>query len=118
MKILELLIVIILLFLLTLIGNPFMFWMPSMVMVSSLVIIAALVFTWACFMVSETASDEREELHRSHASRAAYLSAAAVLTLALIYQGLTNHIDFWIPLTLAVMILAKLITRFYVDTYR
>jgi hypothetical protein len=115
MKILETLIAIILVLLLAYIGNPFSLWMPSMVLISGLVIIAALIFVWAGFIVSESASDEREELHRTHAGRAAYLSAAAVLTIALLYQGFTHRIDFWIPLTLAVMILAKLFARFYVD---
>ncbi len=115
---LERLIAIILIILLVLIGNPFTFWMPSMMLVTVLVVIAALVFAWAGFILTETASDEREEWHRTHAGRAAYLSAAAVLTIALIYQGFTHKIDFWIPLTLAVMVVSKLFARFYADTYR
>ncbi len=114
----ERIVAIVLIVLLVLIGNPFTFWMPSMMLVSVLVVIAALVFVWAGFIFTETASDEREEWHRTHAGRAAYLSAAAVLTTALVYQGFTQKIDFWIPLTLAVMIVSKLFARFYADTYR
>ena len=95
-----------------------MFWMPSMLLMTMLVIIAALVFAWAAFIFSENASDEREEWHRTHAGRAAYLSAAVILTVALVYQGITHTIDFWIPITLAVMVIAKLFTRFYADKYR
>jgi cellobiose-specific phosphotransferase system component IIC len=115
---LERIVAIVLIILLVLIGNPFMFWMPSMMLVSVLVVIAALVFAWAGFIFTETATDEREEWHRTHAGRAAYLSAAAILTIALVYQGFTHKIDFWIPLTLAVMVVAKLFARFYADTYR
>jgi hypothetical protein len=118
MKFLERIVAVVLIILLVLIGNPFMLWMPSMIVVSVLVVITALIFVWAGFILTEKAHDEREELHRTHAGRSAYLSAAAVLTVALVYQGLTETIDFWIPLTLAVMILAKLFTRLFVDTYR
>ena len=118
MKTLERIVALVLIILLVLIGNPFMFWMPSMMLISVLVVIAVLVFVWAGFILQETAHDEREEWHRTHAGRAAYLSAAVVLTIALLYQGITHTIDFWIPLTLAVMIIAKLGARFYADLYR
>ena len=118
MKTFERIVAIILILLLVLIGNPFGFWMPGMVLMTMLVVIAALVFVWAGFIFSEKAGDEREEWHRTHAGRAAYLSAAAVLTVALVYQGITHTIDFWIPLTLAVMVIAKLLARLYADTYR
>jgi hypothetical protein len=114
-KILEQFVAIILIILLVLIGNPFMFWMPSMVFFTVLVVITALVFVWAGFVLTEKAHDEREESHRTHAGRSAYLAAALMLTVALIYQGFTHHIDIWIPATLVVMILAKLFTRWYAD---
>jgi small-conductance mechanosensitive channel len=118
MKTLERIIAIILIILLVLIGNPFMFWMPSMMLITVLTVIAALVFIWAGFILSEKAHDEREEWHRTNAGRAAYLGAAATLTIALVYQGLTHTIDLWIPATLAVMVLLKLFARIYADLYR
>ncbi len=118
MKTLERVVAIILIILLVLIGNPFMFWMPGMVLVTVLVVITALTFVWAGFVLTEKAHDEREEWHRTHSGRAAYLSAAAVLVIALVYQGFTHTIDLWIPATLAVMIIAKLFARLYADTYR
>jgi hypothetical protein len=118
MKTLERVVAIILIILLILIGNPFMFWMPSMILTTVLVVIAALVFVWAGFILTEKAHDEREEWHRTHAGRAAYLSAAAMLAAALVYQGFTHTIDLWIPATLAVMVIAKLAARLYADTYR
>jgi len=118
MKTLERIVAIILIILLILIGNPFMFWMPSMVLTTILTVIAALVFVWAGFVLSESAHDEREHSHRTNAGHAAYLGAAAMLTIALVYQGITHHIDLWIPATLAVMVLSKLFARIYADIYR
>ena len=118
MKILERIVAIVLIILLILIGNPFMFWMPSMLLATILVVITALIFVWAGFVLTEEAHDEREEWHRTNAGRAAYIGAAGMLTIALVYQGFTHTIDLWIPATLAVMILAKLFTRFFADTYR
>jgi hypothetical protein len=115
MKLLEIILAVILIALLFYIGNPFTLWMPSMVLISGLVVVAALMFVWGGVIVSENAEDEREESNRSMAGRAAYLSAAAVLTIALVFQGFTHTIDFWIPLTLAVMIIAKIIARWYVE---
>jgi small-conductance mechanosensitive channel len=114
-KILEQIIAVVLIILLILIGNPFMFWMPSMVLFTILIVIAALVFVWAAFVLTEKAHDEREEWHRTHAGRASYLAAAAMLTIALVYQGFTHTIDIWIPATLGIMILAKLFTRLYAE---
>jgi hypothetical protein len=118
LKLLERIVAIVLIILLVLIGNPFMFWMPSMMLTVALVVITSLIFVWAGFILTEKARDEREESHRTHAGRAAYLGAAAMLTVALVYQGLTDAIDIWIPATLAVMIVAKLFTRLFSDTYR
>ncbi|MBA3789325.1 hypothetical protein H0X32_02940 [Patescibacteria group bacterium] len=117
MKTLERLVAIVLIILLILIGNPFTFWMPSMLIATVLVVITALTFVWAGFIITEKAHDEREELHRTNAGRAAYLGAAGMLTIALVYQGLTHTIDIWIPATLALMIIAKLASRFFADTY-
>jgi small-conductance mechanosensitive channel len=115
--ILERIVTAILVVLLVLIGNPFMFWKPSMTFTIMLVIIAALVFAWIGFFLSESAEDEREVTHRTHAGRASYMSAAIVLAIALVYQGFTDTIDIWIPFTLAVMIVAKLGARFLVEQY-
>ncbi len=114
---LERIVAIILIVLLVMIGNPFMFWMPSMMLTVILVVIAALIFAWIGFFLTEKAEDEREVHHRTHAGRTSYMSAAVVLTIALVYQGFTDAIDIWIPFTLAIMIVSKLIARFVAETY-
>ncbi len=104
--------------LLVLIGNPFMFWMPSMLTTSVLLVIAVLVLVYAGFILKENGGDEREMLHRMLASRAAYLAGIAALTVALLVQGLVYQIDPWIAGTLALMIVVKVATRTWADKER
>jgi hypothetical protein len=103
---------------LLLLVNPFMIWMPSMMLSSVLAIICALVFVWAGFVLTEKATDEREEAHRTFAGRSAYLACALVLTLALIVQGVSDHIDPWIPLSLFVMVVTKMVATKYARSYK
>ncbi len=98
--------------------DPFMYWMPSMVQVASLTIAAALLLVWVAFVMREGEGDEREIQLRAFAGRAAYLSGVTILTLALLVQGFQHTIDPWIPLTLIVMMVAKLGARVYGDTNR
>ena len=103
---------VILLFTIT---DPFMYWMPNMMQTAALTLAAALLVVFAGLILREGAGDEREMLHRMRAGRAAFLSGIATLTIALVYQGFTHTIDLWIPLTLGIMVGAKLITRVRAD---
>lgn len=85
---------------------------------TALLFVTILVVLWAGFVVYEQTSDERELVHKLKAGRVAYLSGLAVLTLALIVQGLTHSIDVWITITLGVMVISKLATRLYSETYQ
>lgn len=104
--------------LLILLTDPFMLWMPEAGLMAVLIAAAALMCVWAGFVMYEKAGDEREEAHRMEAGRAAYLSGIAVLTIALVAQGLAHDIDPWISAALAVMVLVKLGVRLYSDRYR
>ncbi len=115
--ILELVVTVFLIGLLVAIANPFMLWMPSMMLMVMLTLITALIFAWAGFVLTERGGDEREEAHRTNSGRVAYLAAAAMLTVALVYQGVTHSIDLWIPATLVVMIVGKVLARVYEDRY-
>lgn len=97
--------------------DPFMYWMPSVVQMGALTFAAVLLVAWVAFVLREASGDEREVQLRAHAGRAAYLSGVGVLTVALLVQGLQHTIDPWIPLTLIVMIVAKLGARLYGDRY-
>lgn len=101
--------------LLMLLTDPFMYWMPAGVQMLVLLGATALAALWAGFVMQERAHDEREAVHTMYAGRAAYLSGLAVLTLALIVQGLAHAIDPWVPLALGAMVVSKLAARMYVE---
>ena len=101
-----------------LLTDPFMLWMPPMAGMALLLCATALLCVWGGFVMHEKAHDEREIIHRMYAGRSAYLSGIAVLTCALIVQGLVHHIDPWVALALGVMVVSKLVSRFYSDKYQ
>lgn len=104
--------------LLILLSDPFMLWMPAQAQTAALLGAAILACLWAGFVMYEHANDEREALHKMHAGRAAYLSGIAILTLALIFQGLAHNIDPWVSAALAAMVISKLAARLYLEHYR
>lgn len=88
------------------------FWMPMMGEMTALLIVVILLLVWAGFVMQEVAHDEREVLLKMKSGRIAYLSGLGVLMLALIVQGFAHAIDPWIAIALAVMVLAKLFSRY------
>lgn len=104
--------------LLTLLSDPFMLWMPDFAQMTALLGAAVLACVWAGFVMYERSHDEREALHKMHAGRVAYLSGIAVLTVALIVQGFAHDIDPWISIALGVMVISKLVARFYSERYQ
>ncbi|PIR82932.1 hypothetical protein COU19_03280 [Candidatus Kaiserbacteria bacterium CG10_big_fil_rev_8_21_14_0_10_56_12] len=114
----EYLVASLLVMLLVLLGNPFMFWMPSMMTTLVLVVVAVLVVIYAGLILRERRGDERELLHRMLASRAAYLAGIVVLTIALLLQGIRGEADPWIAATLATMVLAKVVARAWANRAR
>lgn len=106
---------IVLVSLLTLLSDPFMLWMPEPAQMMVLLCVVILAIVWAGFVMRERAHDERDSLHSLHAGRVSYLSGLFVLTLALLVQGLSDAIDIWIVASLGVMVVAKIIARWYLD---
>ena len=100
---------------LVLLTDPFMYWMPPMAAMGALLCAAVLLLLWSGFVMYENATDEREAMHRMNAGRVAYLSGVAVLTVALIVQGLSHQSDPWIAGALAVMVLSKLGARLFFE---
>lgn len=88
------------------------FWMPMMGELTALLVVVVLMLVWVGFVMQENAHDEREVLLKMKSGRIAYLSGLGILMLALIVQGLHEAIDPWIAIALAVMVLAKLASRF------
>ena len=81
----------------------------------ALLVVVVLLLAWVGFVLKEHARDEREVVLTTKSGRVAYLSGLGILLLALIVQGFQHHIDPWIAISLAVMVLAKLATRTYLD---
>ena len=93
--------------------NPFTWWMPDQMV---MMVILALLIVFAVFaglVWKEKARDERELLHRTSSGRAAFLSGICVLVIGIAVEGYFHSVDFWLVLTLAVMIFAKIATSIY-----
>jgi hypothetical protein len=91
------------------------FWMPMMGEMTALLVVAILMMVWVGFVMQESTHDEREMVLKMRSGRVAYLSGLGVLLLALVVQGFAHVIDPWIAIALAVMVLAKLSTRLYLE---
>lgn len=101
---------------LILLVDPFMYLMPPMAGMVALVSATVLLVVWSGFVMYESAADEREVQHRMYAGRAAYLAGIAVLTVALLVQGLANSIDPWVAGALGTMVIVKMVARLFYDT--
>lgn len=104
--------------LLVLLLDPFMVWMPTVTQMFVLILLTASLCVWSALIISERARDERELGNALYASRVGYVSGIAVLTIALVVQGLAHSIDMWITLALGVMVVSKLVARWYGDRHR
>lgn len=113
----ELIVSAILIVLLILMLNPSHFWMPDMMHITILALTIVIFGIFASFVLHERAKDEREGAHRMLAGRIAFLSGATTLIIGIIFQVVQDNIDPWLILTLVVMILAKIATLLYSETY-
>lgn len=95
--------------------NPFHFWMPDMMVIAVLCILLILFSIFASFILKEEIFDERDDLNRSLAGRNAFLSGSAILILGIVVQGYLHKIDAWLVISLVVMIVVKISTRFWTD---
>jgi cbb3-type cytochrome oxidase cytochrome c subunit len=84
----------------------------SNLMVAMLGLIVVFI-AFAVFVFKERAADEREHQHMMLAGRASFLAGAAVLVAGVVIQSFRHDVDPWLVYALAVMVLAKLITRIY-----
>ncbi len=67
----------------------------------------------AALVLGERVADEREEAHRRHAGRAAFLAGAIVLIAGFLWQMYHPPVDPWLPIALTVMVLAKTLSLGY-----
>lgn len=86
------------------------YWMPMGLIVICIALLAFLVFGLCVFVWRETPRDEREYAAATQAGRSAYLVGGILLTVGVAVQTLQHHIDIWLVLGLAGMVLAKVIS--------
>lgn len=103
----ETLVTIVLIFASVLLVNPFDIWMPSMLHMSMLAVLVAAMGGIAVFMLRELPADEREDVHRKHAGRAAFFAGAAILLIGIAVQTFAHRLDPWLVSALVGMVLAK-----------
>lgn len=111
----EIIVPLALIVLAVLLLNPFNFWMPDMVVVGMLATLLVLFGIFASFILKERIFDERDDMNRSLAGRNAFLAGSAILMLGIIIQGYSHGVDSWLVITLTVMIIVKIATRFWSD---
>lgn len=111
----EFLVGVLLLVLLLLLLDPFMYWMPhgTVPVILGLVLVVCALFVGLLWR--DRASDEREEQHARIAGRIGYAAGVLVLVIGCTYQTLTNMIDPWLYAALVVMVLGKVLGRVYVE---
>jgi archaellum biogenesis protein FlaJ (TadC family) len=83
------------------------YWMPMGLVVVCIAVLAMLVFGLGVFVWRESPRDEREYQLMAQTGRSAYLTGAAVLTVGVAVQTLQHHLDIWLVIGLACMVLAK-----------
>ncbi|MES2931218.1 MAG: hypothetical protein V4682_00785 [Patescibacteria group bacterium] len=93
--------------------NPLRLWMDPMMHTATL--IGFIVFSGAflTLFMREIGGDERENSHRVHAGRAAFVAGTVVLLLGIITQATSGIVDPWLIYALCSMVLAKLFVRIY-----
>ncbi len=101
-----------------LILNPYNFLMPDMLQILVIVITLVVFAFFAIFVLREKNRDERDAVHRSISGRVAFLSGSSILIIGIIYQALHDSIDVWLVIALVVMVISKLVSRFYSGYYK
>lgn len=108
----DIVIPVVLIVLLGLLLEPFGF-MPSM-MVMTVLILAVFVFAvFALFLWREKGGDEREQTHIYQADRFGFIFGALVLLVAIVVESLAHMLSPWLVLALVVMVAAKAIALIY-----
>ncbi len=115
----ELIISLIMIILLIIIINPNNIWgLKDTALMLVIALFAVMFAIFSVFMVIETPRDERENEHLAIASRVAFLVGTIFLALGIVIQSLAGNLDGWLPSTLIIMIVAKLISLLYLRIKR
>lgn len=93
--------------------DPFDWFMPSMLEMFMLVILVLVFAAFSIFVWKEGRGDEREVMHRMIAGRFAFLAGTTTLIVGIVFQSLNHKTDYWLIITLAIMVIAKMIGLIY-----
>jgi putative Ca2+/H+ antiporter (TMEM165/GDT1 family) len=104
----EITLATLLILILILLANPLGLWMPDKFLMAVVAIFAVVFLIFAAFIWKESASDERETLHRAMADRYAFLVGAGLLAISIIMQSINHATNLWFVLVLGAMIFVKI----------
>ena len=111
----EILILIALFIVLAILLDPFnIVFSNSILMVISL-IIALWFIVYSVFIWKEHSHDERENLHIKYAGRISFLAGTATLLFFILIQAFNHSIDIFLPITLIIMVLCKVLSIIYLS---
>ena len=108
----DILVPAVLIALLALLLEPFGF-MPSMAVMTVLILSVGAFAIFALFVWREKGIDEREQLHINRADRFGFIFGALVLLAAIVVQSLAHMLSPWLVAALVVMVAAKAIALMY-----
>lgn len=112
-KIIQSVVAGVVIFFLIVLADMVPFWMPMMGEMLVLLLVTICLLIWVGFVLAERAVDEREVYLAMKSSRVAYVAGVLVLAVALVVEGIAGAIDPWIPISLAVMVGSRVLTRLY-----
>ena len=98
--------------------NPMGLWMPTMAHMTMLALAAAAFAVFIVFILRECVADERDEIHRSAAGRAAFLAGSAILIIGIAVQSASHRVDPWLVIALIAMVVGKVGARIWSTMYR
>ena len=105
----EIIISITLLITLFFLINPLGIFMPSKIEMLLIFIFALVFMIFLIFFWKEKPRDEREEMQTMVAGRIAFLTGSFVMAVGIVVQTLKHSLDYWLVISLATMIFAKMI---------
>jgi hypothetical protein len=111
----EIILTLAIVFMATLLLNPFGFWMPNMMVICILAFILALFGLFTGIILREKSEDERDNIHRGLAGRNAFIVGSFVIVVGITVQGYMYKVDTWLVLALTSMIVTKVVTRIWTD---
>jgi len=95
--------------------DPFGLWMPTLLHMTLLGLMIVVFSFFALFVWRERFEDEREQYHGLLSARFAYLAGASVLVIGITVEAFLHTINPWLPVSLGVMVLAKIATRLWAE---